>query len=263
MSSSVLKRLLTRKDIVQNISFEEYKQKNLAIYSIDCPANFFCLILEGCMEVEIGREALKFESRSFSYFGAQALNYARDSCPSDFRPDFTTRPLSDCLVIIVTQSQYSDARKASVFEGERNNPPSFRPGGSGGSGGSVSGGLGEKSEKDNVFTEQAKAEPVQKSKGSGFSQFSFFLSKHSEPKKSSPSSRKSDQLRLLSINGGSDLGSPVNANSVFGSPAEVKVDLDNDGNHGTRSLETNLSKHSADSRTSKEDTDLVYRSTQV
>lgn len=37
------------------------------------PADFFLLILEGRVEVTIGREGLVFESGPFSHFGSQAL----------------------------------------------------------------------------------------------------------------------------------------------------------------------------------------------
>lgn len=37
------------------------------------PADYFVLILEGRVEVTVGRESLMFESGPFTYFGSQAL----------------------------------------------------------------------------------------------------------------------------------------------------------------------------------------------
>lgn len=130
MSPNVLKRLLTQKNLVQRISAEEYKQKNGKIYSVGTAANFFCLVLEGCVQVVIGKDGLKFESRSFSFFGAQAMLNARESPPSDYIPDFSAWPLSDCLLVVVSQGQYLAARRASLFEEGRNG--SLGGGGDGG-----------------------------------------------------------------------------------------------------------------------------------
>lgn len=140
MSSQVLKRLLIQKTIVKNVSCEEYKAKNLALYTSGIPANYFCLILEGCVEVEIGNDGLKFESRAYSYFGAQALNYARQSPELEYRPDFTACPITDCLIITVTQGQYMTARRASMFDGGKKSAASIFGGGGGGPGGGAAGG---------------------------------------------------------------------------------------------------------------------------
>lgn len=140
MSSQVLKRLLIQKTIVKNVSCEEYKAKNLALYTSGVPTNYFCLILEGCVEVEIGNDGLKFESRAYSYFGAQALNYARQSPELEYRPDFTARPITDCLIITVTQGQYMTARRASMFDGGKKSAASIFGGGGGGPGGGAAGG---------------------------------------------------------------------------------------------------------------------------
>lgn len=144
MSTTVLKRLLVQKSLVQKISFEDYKRKNRTIYSAGSPANFFCLVLEGCVQVVIGNEGLKFESRSFSYFGAQAMVNARQVPPPDYKPDFTARPLSDCLLVVISQSQYLAARRASVFEEGRNSAFGPFTGPSGRNGGLRTSGFGDR-----------------------------------------------------------------------------------------------------------------------
>ncbi len=236
MSATVLKRLLTQKNLGQRLSFEEYKRKNLTIYSVGSLANFFCLVLEGCVQVVIGKDALKFESRSFSYFGAQAMINARESPPTDYKPDFTARPLTDCLLVVVSQSQYMAARRASMFEEGRNG--SFSTPGGSGSGGprfgdsltTTPGGKGD------VFsTEWAKAdtqnlETTPRTTPS-YPPIDMYVAKHSEvskepvgvrnfsvmapgrkpsPPPSSSQRRLSDQRHLLEEESSSDPGSPTN-----------------------------------------------------
>lgn len=187
------------------------------------------------MEVEIGKDKLKFESRAFSYFGAKALNFARDSQGPDYKADFTARPLSDCLLVIITHGQYMAARRASVFEGgktESLNPPD--PGGSSG----VAGGT----KKDIFSTEWAKAEMLNlntsHSKGSFFKL--GFLPKPAKP----------DQLRLLT-HGGSDSS---RSSSGRTSPVDIRLELD-DGQAGTHARTPQARTRGAG--------DIDYQSSQV
>lgn len=202
MSSSILKRLLTQQNIVQNISHEEHNRKNLTLYSVGAAATFFCLVLEGRVEVEIGNDKLKFESRAFSYFGARALIFARESLGADYRADFTARPLTDCLLVIITQGQYMAARRASVFEEAKTDSCTL-----------PIAGVSSARKSDIFSTEWAKAETIDlstsRTRGSLF-QLPGFLSKQSK----SP-----DQLRLLEREE-SDSGSSGRA-----SPVEVRVEL--------------------------------------
>lgn len=43
------------------------------IYEQSKPADYFVLVLEGRVEVQIGREKIMFEAGPFTYFGTQAL----------------------------------------------------------------------------------------------------------------------------------------------------------------------------------------------
>lgn len=45
----------------------------MIIYQQGKPVDYFVLILEGRVEVQVGRENLMFESGPFTYFGIQAL----------------------------------------------------------------------------------------------------------------------------------------------------------------------------------------------
>lgn len=74
LSETILKRLL-KQDIVCLIK----KNKNwrsdpgCVIYQQGKSADYFVLVLEGRVEVTVGKENLTFEGGPFTYFGTQAL----------------------------------------------------------------------------------------------------------------------------------------------------------------------------------------------
>lgn len=75
ISESVLSRLL-KQDIIHHIKIRKDRSKNdpeAIIYQQGKPVDYFVLILEGRVEVTVGRENLVFESGPFTYFGLQAL----------------------------------------------------------------------------------------------------------------------------------------------------------------------------------------------
>lgn len=87
MNPSVLKRLLTL-DIFREVKMKKDKSKKCdeaesIIIHKGKPIDFFILIIEGRVEVNIGCEELVFESGPFTYFGIQSLNNAiMDASPS-------------------------------------------------------------------------------------------------------------------------------------------------------------------------------------
>lgn len=76
ISETILRRLL-KQDIIYHIKVKSRdKARNdpaTAIYLQGKPVDYFVLILEGRVEVTVGRENLLFESGPFTYFGIQAL----------------------------------------------------------------------------------------------------------------------------------------------------------------------------------------------
>lgn len=74
ISETILKRLL-KQDIVCHIKkSKDWKTDTTnVIYQQGKPVDFFILILEGRVEVTVGKESLVFESGPFTYFGTQAL----------------------------------------------------------------------------------------------------------------------------------------------------------------------------------------------
>lgn len=76
ISESILRRLL-KQDIIYHIKMKNReKSRNdplTVIYQQGKPVDYFVLILEGRVEVTVGRENMMFESGPFTYFGTQAL----------------------------------------------------------------------------------------------------------------------------------------------------------------------------------------------
>lgn len=74
ISEPILRRLLNQ-DVFHNIKTKgkSKEDQSLFIFTQGKAVDFFVLILEGRVEVTIGKEALMFESGPFTYFGTQAL----------------------------------------------------------------------------------------------------------------------------------------------------------------------------------------------
>ena len=123
ISPAILRRLLHTEDLSCEVAFDEKSPS--VVYEAGKPANFFTLVVEGEVQVEIGDEKLKFECRSFSYFGVKALCniLTSPSQPESYVPDFTVRLAANCLLFTVTQQEYSLAYRTSLLsrqkEGER------------------------------------------------------------------------------------------------------------------------------------------------
>ncbi|KAL5279488.1 CNNM2 family protein [Megaselia abdita] len=74
ISETILRRLLNQ-DIVRHIRHKgkEKDDPSLMIFEQGKPVDFFVLILEGRVEVTVGKENMLFEGGPFTYFGIQAL----------------------------------------------------------------------------------------------------------------------------------------------------------------------------------------------
>ncbi|XP_058450101.1 unextended protein [Malaya genurostris] len=139
VSETILRRLLNQ-DIVHHVKHKG-KDKNdpsMFIISRGKPADFFVLILEGRVEVTVGRENLVFESGPFTYFGTQALiqNVGVD-IPTDssqqimgslqslnmdamlrhtFLPDYTVKAVTEVVYIQIKRNLYLAAKRATLME---------------------------------------------------------------------------------------------------------------------------------------------------
>ncbi|KAI1905392.1 hypothetical protein AGOR_G00015710 [Albula goreensis] len=137
MSEKVLFHLLRHPSVNQEVKFDPGNRlsPDHYLYTRNHPVDYFILLLQGRVEVEIGKEGLKFENGAFTYYGVSALTAPssvhqspvstqrrspRDpfelgeaSSPSSYCPDYTVRALTDLQLIRVTRLQYLNALMAS------------------------------------------------------------------------------------------------------------------------------------------------------
>jgi hypothetical protein len=96
LAKVVLEKLLTM-DIYREIKLKSASKLNnsddeLILVRKGKPINYFILIIEGRVEVNIGREELMFESGPFSYFGIQTLSQVLPSITSGLPTDSPSSP---------------------------------------------------------------------------------------------------------------------------------------------------------------------------
>ncbi|XP_033005650.1 metal transporter CNNM2 isoform X3 [Lacerta agilis] len=75
MSEKILLRLLKHPNVIQELKYDEKNKKapECYLYQRNKPVDYFVLILQGKVEVEAGKEGMKFEAGAFSYYGVMAL----------------------------------------------------------------------------------------------------------------------------------------------------------------------------------------------
>lgn len=78
ISERILRRLI-KQDVIYQIKVKNREKgktdPSTIIYQQGKPVNYFVLVLEGRVEVTVGREEMRFESGPFTYFGTQALTH--------------------------------------------------------------------------------------------------------------------------------------------------------------------------------------------
>ncbi|KAF2365512.1 Cyclic nucleotide-binding-like [Trinorchestia longiramus] len=144
LSESILKRLVTQ-DIIHCIKVKDPPVKtdpSTFIYTQGKAVDYFVLILEGHVEVVIGKENLTFESGPFTYFGNAALCtlpnvgesssactqlsrssgmlaasvQSLDTTKFSFTPDYSVRAITEVIFMKLRRSQYVAARRAFLLE---------------------------------------------------------------------------------------------------------------------------------------------------
>ncbi|KAG7257758.1 hypothetical protein CRUP_000939, partial [Coryphaenoides rupestris] len=75
LSEKILLRLIKHPSVVQELKFNPKNKRSPQHYLFqrNKPVDYFVLILQGRVEVEIGKEALRFENGAFSYYGMPSL----------------------------------------------------------------------------------------------------------------------------------------------------------------------------------------------
>ncbi|CAK9794691.1 Unextended protein [Anthophora plagiata] len=142
ISETILRRLL-KQDIIYHIKVKSReKARNdpaAIIYQQGKAVDYFVLILEGRVEVTVGKENMMFESGPFTYFGSQALtvNVGIAESPTNtnpqtvgsiqsinldsmlrytFVPDYTVRAISEVFYVKIKRSLYLAAKRATLLE---------------------------------------------------------------------------------------------------------------------------------------------------
>uniref|UniRef100_A0A8C5MSL0 Metal transporter n=1 Tax=Leptobrachium leishanense TaxID=445787 RepID=A0A8C5MSL0_9ANUR len=162
VSEKTLLRLLKYPDVVQELHFNENEKKTPEhyLYQRNKIADYFILILQGKVEVEAGKENMKFESGAFSYYGVMAIstpvNVADLRSPShmgslnrstslshersesisstisgsntqlnaqvQYMADFSVRAISDLQYVKITREQYQGALLSSRMDSSPQSP---------------------------------------------------------------------------------------------------------------------------------------------
>ncbi|XP_033469179.1 metal transporter CNNM1 [Epinephelus lanceolatus] len=157
LSEKILLRLIKHPSVVQELKFNP-KNKHAPqhyLFQRSKPVDYFVLILQGRVEVEIGKEALRFENGAFSYYGMPALisplpvgaRYSSrgsglnqsDSLLSGgsvgqlttgggaYLPDYSVRQLTDLQIIKITRSHYQNALTATRMDSSPQTPDAVDP----------------------------------------------------------------------------------------------------------------------------------------
>uniref|UniRef100_A0A8D0A3U2 Metal transporter n=1 Tax=Sander lucioperca TaxID=283035 RepID=A0A8D0A3U2_SANLU len=157
LSEKILLRLIKHPSVVQELKFNP-KNKHAPqhyLFQRNKPVDYFVLILQGRVEVEIGKEALRFENGAFSYYGMPALipplpigpRYSSrgsglnqsDSLLSGgsvgqlttgggvYLPDYSVRQLIDLQIIKITRNHYQNALMATRMDSSPQTPDPVHP----------------------------------------------------------------------------------------------------------------------------------------
>ncbi|KAJ8284929.1 hypothetical protein COCON_G00037790 [Conger conger] len=75
MSEKILLRLLKHPNVIQELKYDDKNKRTPEHYLFhrNKPVDYFILILQGKVEVEAGKEGMKFEAGAFSSYGVMAL----------------------------------------------------------------------------------------------------------------------------------------------------------------------------------------------
>ncbi|XP_034193575.1 metal transporter uex isoform X2 [Osmia lignaria lignaria] len=148
ISETILRRLL-KQDIIYHIKVKSREKArndpSAVIYQQGKAVDYFVLILEGRVEVTVGKENMMFESGPFTYFGSQALtvNVGIAESPTNtnpqtvgsiqsvnldsilrytFVPDYTVRAVTEVFYVKIKRSLYLAAKRATLLERSQKDP---------------------------------------------------------------------------------------------------------------------------------------------
>ncbi|KAF0036830.1 hypothetical protein F2P81_009704 [Scophthalmus maximus] len=149
ISEKILLRLIKHPSVVQDLKFDERNKRAQQhfLFQRNKPADHFILVLQGRVEVEFGKEALRFENGAFSHFGVPAIMPTVHRSPSRssgldrsetmlyggsmgqlngggsvYLPDYSVRQLTHLQVIKITRSHYQNALTATRMDSSPQTP---------------------------------------------------------------------------------------------------------------------------------------------
>ncbi|XP_010081052.1 PREDICTED: metal transporter CNNM1-like [Pterocles gutturalis] len=75
LSEKILLRLLKHPNVIQELKYDRKNKKAVEhyLYQRNRPVDYFVLILQGKVAVEVGKEGLRFENGAFTYYGIPAI----------------------------------------------------------------------------------------------------------------------------------------------------------------------------------------------
>ncbi|KAM9311216.1 metal transporter CNNM4 [Gastrophryne carolinensis] len=119
VSEKTLLRLLKYPEVVQELHFNDTEKKATEhyLYQRNKTADYFILILQGKVEVEAGKENMKFESGAFSYYGVMALSPPPVNAP--IRPSIKRGSLFSRLAELRSPSHMSSLNRSTSLSHER------------------------------------------------------------------------------------------------------------------------------------------------
>uniref|UniRef100_A0A803JH15 Metal transporter n=1 Tax=Xenopus tropicalis TaxID=8364 RepID=A0A803JH15_XENTR len=158
LSEKILLRLLKHPHVIQEVKFDEKNKKASEhyLYQRNRPVDYFILIIQGKVEVEVGKEGLRFENGAFTYYGVPAImtavssvnrspsrcsglnrsespnrerndyggstNQLSNSNNNLYTPDYSVHILCDVQFVKVTRQQYQNALTASRMDSSPQSP---------------------------------------------------------------------------------------------------------------------------------------------
>ncbi|XP_068130998.1 metal transporter CNNM3-like isoform X2 [Hyperolius riggenbachi] len=141
ISEKALLHLLKIPGVTQEVKFDDSDRLAAEhyLYMRSQPVDYFILILQGRVQVEIGKESLKFENGAFTYYGVAALSPCQlsHSSPCSGReqsdspdsglycPDYSVRAMSDLQIVKVSRLQYLNALRSSHSHSSAQSPDSI------------------------------------------------------------------------------------------------------------------------------------------
>ncbi|XP_064600881.1 unextended protein-like [Liolophura sinensis] len=120
-------RKLFEQNIVVNLRLKEADAVTNYLYREGVACDYFVLILEGHVEVSVGREHLVFDGGPFTFYGLRALLSIKETVFTSksadvahtkfepFIPDYSLKAVCDLQFLKITRAHYIAARRATIL----------------------------------------------------------------------------------------------------------------------------------------------------